>query len=1155
MSNKQTIVVLTPNSNYTGMSTNNYTYFLGIQYATAQRWQVPIPYYANATVASEYPESCPQICRNVGPFCPTSISESCLSLNLWTPIQLNNTKIPVVVFIHGGSFETGSNSLSVIDGPKAAISMHVVFITINYRLGIFGFPGSLDDSPANLGILDQQLALSWVRDNIEYFGGDVERMTLMGQSAGAMSAMIHLSQEPTNGWFINGILMSPPATPLRSVDQSQLDFSAVAMKLNCTTTIEPQNWEVIKQCMATKTIREVLDARENVSKDRNHNLAFVSTSLIPVVDGISIHQHPFIQYAISTKNINILIGTLSNETIRMVEMAAPVPITQSIVSTSSVYGDSNATVISNTYDIIGNTLKDDFRTNLSRALTDAFFQCPVKKYSIKASNSNSVFKYYWKLPWTGGSSDPLGNICNGWSCHSTDLVYFFNDPEKKAGINAASEFRNLIKSFVYNGVPNSSTTPINLDIDRYIGGESFPDTHGNCKLWNSMPYLFESNYAPPVLGNYTGVGSLALLLSLMFALSIFGLQVILLIYNKYSQLSLYSRIEKVERKRTIEKDISKQKSHRIIMSTLIDFTPNPLQLTIHNLSYSVETTNGSKAILANCSFVCKPGTMTALLGPSGAGKTTLLSLIAKRYTCPTAQESVFYGNEVLNNIHPKDIKKMVGFVAQYNAPYIGLTCREFPDHVNKNMLAKKVAYILEIMDLTSAADTVILDPSDNNGGISGGQRRKLSIAIALLKSPSVIFLDEPTSGLDAQSSLQVMTLISQLAQQGFTIIVTIHQPRQEIFSLFTHLVVLAHGQVLSHGEICNCVQYFNYLQSSDYSTSTADHILDIAGTLSADQVTKYKMVSYYKSPSVKSTRKVATEHPTEIFKQFRVINTRFWLVRPFYAKLSMLLITLAVSIILGLLQRRVEVDITSISLQIKGLTVACIGLSALKNINISFDYYSDRDFYNFDSINGTVAAPAFFIHRLLYETTNATLESGICALLTFFILDCQSSRSSLQTIVTLIIVYYNCIVSFYTLIYSTKLDSSNARSISFFAQAILAVTSGIWIKKGDTAVYDLLYWVQYVNPNYWVLSTMIRANLVGLGDCYLMIDNTCRARLGDIIIEQARIDDILPDTAIKSMLLIWIVLRIAQFALLYQDSFIDSLTRFRNSKLNLFSLP
>lgn len=99
-------------------------------------------------------------------------------LNIWTPLSANATKtsLPVFIFIHGGSFETGSGSIGVIDGPALSNSLEAVVVTFNYRLSVFGFPGvrSNDFAAMNPGFLDQQLALNWIHSNIQAFGGDPE---------------------------------------------------------------------------------------------------------------------------------------------------------------------------------------------------------------------------------------------------------------------------------------------------------------------------------------------------------------------------------------------------------------------------------------------------------------------------------------------------------------------------------------------------------------------------------------------------------------------------------------------------------------------------------------------------------------------------------------------------------------------------------------------------------------------------------------------------------------------------------------------------------------------------------------------------------------------------------------------------------------------
>lgn len=114
--------------------------------------------------------------------------EDCLTLNVWTKPQAGEgeEKKAVLVFIHGGSFISGSSRVPVYNGQHIAGNQDVVLVTLNYRLNIWGFPGA-PGKTQNLGLLDQRLALEWVRDNIAGFGGDPDRITVFGQSAGGGS--------------------------------------------------------------------------------------------------------------------------------------------------------------------------------------------------------------------------------------------------------------------------------------------------------------------------------------------------------------------------------------------------------------------------------------------------------------------------------------------------------------------------------------------------------------------------------------------------------------------------------------------------------------------------------------------------------------------------------------------------------------------------------------------------------------------------------------------------------------------------------------------------------------------------------------------------------------------------------------------------------
>ena len=188
--------------------------FLGVPYAAA-------PYGPNRFRAPQPPPawSQPRDCTSYGPTVlkprqpdvferllpdPEIPGEDCLTVNVWTPEGAS--RLPVLVWVHGGGYMTGSGAVPIYDGTSFA-RHGVVCVTINYRLGVDGF-ALLPDRPANRGLLDMIAALRWVRDNIAALGGDPHRVTIAGQSAGAMAVTTLLSMPLAQGLFTRVIAQS-----------------------------------------------------------------------------------------------------------------------------------------------------------------------------------------------------------------------------------------------------------------------------------------------------------------------------------------------------------------------------------------------------------------------------------------------------------------------------------------------------------------------------------------------------------------------------------------------------------------------------------------------------------------------------------------------------------------------------------------------------------------------------------------------------------------------------------------------------------------------------------------------------------------------------------------------------------------------------------
>ena len=199
--------------------------------------------------------------------------EDCLQLNVYSPDLKPNSPLPVMVWIHGGGFVIGSGS-SVLQGPGFLMDHDVVVVSINYRLGIFGFLSlETEDAPGNLGLWDQRMALVWVRKNIAYFGGNPNKVTIFGESAGSMSVNFHLLSPQSRGLFHQAIMQSGTAiSSYTNLNKSPSHYSrSVAEKLGCGKS---DNVLKCLQDVPAKTLHGHLFDFDQCAINRNIGLTF-----------------------------------------------------------------------------------------------------------------------------------------------------------------------------------------------------------------------------------------------------------------------------------------------------------------------------------------------------------------------------------------------------------------------------------------------------------------------------------------------------------------------------------------------------------------------------------------------------------------------------------------------------------------------------------------------------------------------------------------------------------------------------------------------------------------------------------------------------------------------------------------------------------------
>ncbi|GJD12434.1 ABC transporter G family member 22 [Galdieria sulphuraria] len=247
----------------------------------------------------------------------------------------------------------------------------------------------------------------------------------------------------------------------------------------------------------------------------------------------------------------------------------------------------------------------------------------------------------------------------------------------------------------------------------------------------------------------------------------------------------------------------------------------------------------SRCTLWGVSGIVKPGQLLAIMGASGAGKTTLLNVLAGRMS---SSGNYFASGSVRLNGEKREFsvfKKISAYVMQDDNMFAELTVEEqvtlscllrLPSSMSIEKKKQRVQEIIQEMGLSHVKNTMI--GSETKRGVSGGERKRVSIATELVTNPSLLFLDEPTSGLDAFNARNVMQALLKLAQSGRTVITTIHQPRSDIFNMFDMLMLLSEGKVMYFGPAKDAVSYFTRIgYSCPEHYNPADFFLD---TISRD---------------------------------------------------------------------------------------------------------------------------------------------------------------------------------------------------------------------------------------------------------------------------------------------------------------------------------
>ncbi|CAH8340207.1 unnamed protein product [Eruca vesicaria subsp. sativa] len=298
-------------------------------------------------------------------------------------------------------------------------------------------------------------------------------------------------------------------------------------------------------------------------------------------------------------------------------------------------------------------------------------------------------------------------------------------------------------------------------------------------------------------------------------------------------------------------------------SSASSISSSPFVLSFKDLTYSVKTrkkchpfaTNDSatntKILLNGISGEAHEGEMMAVLGASGSGKSTLIDALANRISKDSLKGSITLNGEVLESRLQKVIS---AYVMQDDLLFPMLTVEEtlmfsaefrLPRSLSKTKKKARVQALIDQLGLRNAARTVIGD--EGHRGVSGGERRRVSIGIDIIHNPIILFLDEPTSGLDSTSAYMVIKVLQRIAQSGSIVIMSIHQPSYRIMGLFDRLIFLSRGNTVFSGSPTHLPRFFSEFDHPipEHENKT-EFALDLIRELENSPEGTKKLVVYHK---------------------------------------------------------------------------------------------------------------------------------------------------------------------------------------------------------------------------------------------------------------------------------------------------------------------
>ncbi|KAJ3028379.1 UNVERIFIED_CONTAM: hypothetical protein HDU68_001845 [Siphonaria sp. JEL0065] len=558
-------------------------------------------------------------------------------------------------------------------------------------------------------------------------------------------------------------------------------------------------------------------------------------------------------------------------------------------------------------------------------------------------------------------------------------------------------------------------------------------------------------------------------------------------------------------------DQTKTASSAVPINQVGSFTGSGLTLSWKDLGYSIK----DKTILGGLTGSVAPGQVLAVLGPSGAGKSTFLDVIAGR----KGNAGTMLGKVLLNGTE-RPMKKYSSYVTQDDSLIGCFTVREtvrwavelnLPTYLKKER-EEKVNELLSQFGLMKCADHAVGDAIIR--GISGGEKRRLSIAIQLVKEPKVIFLDEPTSGLDSAASFKVMEAVKDLAnRRNCTVVCSIHQPSPSTYALFDRVLFLARGNTVYFGEnggveaeYFKCISYeipthvnvpdavldhinVDFLGDEDLANQRVDHFVK-SWTDSSNRVKTISAVDFEiakaSTPATTDSGMVigGGDYTHSFFKQVEILARRNFSnaiknILLFWIRLAMYL---AMAVLMGTTWLRMSLNQNTVQDRFSAIFFAIAFLAFMSVAGIPAILEERSVFYR-ERMNRTYRVGAYVLANTLVSLPFVFLIAIGFSIPAYWLMGMNPGASNFFTFVAYLWLALYVAESMVILLAAIFPIFVAALTLASFFNGLEMVTQGYFVRRQNIPAF-WRYVFHYWNYQKWSWEALIANEFVGLTfDC------------------------------------------------------------------------